>query len=171
MDKLTLSKNWHLAETEEEVKATEFEFLLWRLYHGFVRWQEDCENAVNSSDLSAGELAVLHIIGMKQRPKTIYEIAQLLYRTDFPNVQYSIKKLLKLELIEKSKKTVRKSAAYQVTDLGLKDIEAYTIARRKILIELFSQETELEGIIDKMLKLSQVYEEASRIVVSYQDIS
>lgn len=174
MGKFKLSKSWHLAESEEEVKISEFELLLWRVFNGFVRWHEDCENSVNNLELTANELAILHLIRMKDRPKSIYEIAHLLNRTDFANVQYSVRKLLKLDLIEKAD-TVNK-ATYKITAKGIADTSAYSQARREILVKLFplcegESETKLDDVSKYILKLIQVYDEASRAAMSYQDYS
>ncbi len=175
MGEFKLSKNWHLAETDDEVQISEFELLLWRVFNGFVRWHEDCETAVNNVELGANELAILHIIRMKERPKTIYEIAHLLNRTDFPNIQYSIKKLLKLDFIAKTD-SPNKAISYKITEKGISDTSAYSQARKEVLVKLFplvkdDSETNLKDVSKYMLKLVQVYDEASRMVMSYQDYS
>jgi len=168
-----IDKSWHLAQTEAEILVTEFEFQLWRVFYGFLRWQEDCQSYICNYDLTGYELALLHIIRMKDRPKTIYEISRLLNRDDPNNVQYGISKLLKLGLIEKVKSTSSKKAlSYQATPLGVQNTEDYLIARRNILIELF-EEVGMDNIgikkATKALNLTKgIYDEASRIAASYK---
>lgn len=168
--KTSQNKYWHLAETDEEVKISELEFVLWRVVYGFLRWQEDCTSHVTGVTLTGDDIAALHIIRMKNRPKTVYEIAQLLNRGDIPNVQYSIKKLLKLELIEKAKNLVKKAIAYQLTPLGTKHTDVYTKARKEIFIDLFLKEInldEVEKATALLMRLKNLYEEASMLSASY----
>ncbi|MBY0545356.1 MAG: winged helix DNA-binding protein [Gammaproteobacteria bacterium] len=164
------SKYWHLAETDEEVKVSELEFMLWRVGYGFLRWQEDCTTHVTGVTLTGDDIAVLHIIRMKERPKTVYELAQLLNRGDIPNVQYSIKKLLKLKLIEKAKNLVKKAVAYQLTPLGMKHTDDYTKARKELFLDLFFKEINLEEVEKAtalLTRLKNIYEEASLLTASY----
>ena len=96
-----LDKSWHLADTKDEVSVTEFEFQLWRAFNSFIQWQEDCQRYICGDDLGVHDIALLHIIRMNDRPKTIYEIGRLLGRDDPNNIQYSIGKLLKKGFVEK----------------------------------------------------------------------
>ena len=96
-----IDKTWHLAKTEEETRLTDFEFHLWRVFYGFMRWQEGCEKVANQTDLTGSELSILHIIRMKDRPKTLNELMRLLNRDDNFNINYSLKKLIKNGLIQK----------------------------------------------------------------------
>ena len=164
------SKYWHLAETEEEVKVSELEFVLWRVVYGFLRWQEDCTSHVTGITLTGDDIAALHIIRMKDRTKTVYEIAQLLNRSDIPNVQYSIKKLLKLGLIEKAQNPIKKAIGYQLTPLGITQTNAYTKARKELFLNLFLKEINLEEAEKEtalLMRLKNIYEEASMLSASY----
>lgn len=164
-----LDKTWHLAENEDELKVTDFELQLWRVFYGFLRWQEGCERSANGTDLTGNELAVLHIIRMKDRPKSIYDIGRLLNRDDTFNIQYSIRKLLKMGLIEKCK-FAQKILAYQITEAGTKNTDIYTRARRSILIDLFIKESDLTltEMTKTLTKLKAVYDEADRTAASYK---
>jgi predicted MarR family transcription regulator len=163
-----IDKTWHLAATDDEIKVTDFELSLWRIYYGFQRWQEECEKAANDSDLTGDELAILHVIRMKNRPKTIAEIGRLLNRDDTFNIKYSINKLTKKKLIKPvtgSKRTWN----YQVTEEGLKNTEAYTDVRRNILIDLFSKHSNLKlhEWVDKLAEIKSIYDEAVRVAAAY----
>lgn len=165
-----LDRTWHLAQTEEELKMTEFELLLWRVFYGFLRWQEDCEDAANNTSLTGNELAVLHIIRMKDRPKTIYEIGRLLNRDDTFNIQYSIRKLDKMGLIKRAKLDNKKVNAYEITPEGIKNTDQYTEARRKILIDMFVKDLDLdfEKVSKSLANLKGIYDEAARVATSYK---
>lgn len=166
-----LDKKWHLAETENEIKVTEFELLLWRVFYGFLRWQEDCESCVSESDITGNDLAILHIIRMRNRHKTLYEIGRLLNREDHYNIQYSLRKLEKLGLIKKAKLSGnKKTVTFEITEKGLKDTDAYTIARRSILLEMLKKEKglKLEETTETLSKIKAIYDEAGRMAASYK---
>jgi predicted MarR family transcription regulator len=166
-----LDKRWHLAETPEEIEITEFELSLWRVFYGFQRWQEDCENSANNTTLTGDELAILHIIRMRNRPKTSYEVARLLNREDIHNIKYSIRKLEKLDLIRRIK-SKDKTSAYEITEAGIKDTDTYILARRAMLIALYKKETglHLEEITHTLNKLKALYDEAGRVAASYKNM-
>jgi predicted MarR family transcription regulator len=161
---------WHLAETPTEMEITEFELTLWRVFHGFLRWQEDCERSANNNELSGQELSVLHVIRMKERPKSVIDVSRILNREDVFNLNYSIKKLLKMGLIEKTKGTVKKGATYQITDFGIQNIDSYVKARKQLLIHLFEKETALNlpEIIKGLTKIKGIYDEGSKLAASYR---
>jgi predicted MarR family transcription regulator len=156
---------WHLAKTDVEANLTEFEFLFWRMYYSFVRWQEDCQCCVSDDDISADEIALVHLIRMHDRGKTISEISRLLNRDDFSNIQYSLKKLLKLKLIQKSNKTTKKSISYEITEYGKKITNQYGNVRRKILLKMFdnTQKEDWHKLHELLTNCKNTYDEAARV--------
>ena len=164
-------QTWHLAKDNKEIDVTDFELVLWRVFYGFLRWQEDCEAAVNKTSLAGSELSVLHVIRMKEKPKSIRDIARLLNREDNFNIHYSIKKLLKMGLIEKAPFLIKKSIAYQITEAGIKNTDLLAKARSNILINIFKREYQitLPTITQELVKIIAVYDEAGRITASYME--
>ncbi|WP_339049640.1 winged helix DNA-binding protein [Rickettsiella endosymbiont of Xylota segnis] len=166
-----VDKTWHLAKNEEETKLTDFEFQLWRVFYGFTRWQEGCERVANQTDLSGSELSLLHIIRMKDRPKTISELTRLLNRGGSAfNINYSIQKLIKNGLIRKLvDENNKKAFSYEITEEGIKNTDAYTALRRNILIALLKKKKglNLEQFTDTLSELIALYEEADRAVLAY----
>ncbi len=165
---------WHLAENEQELKLTNFEFLLWRVFYGFMRWQEDCQSCIDeNNELNAYDLSILHIIRMNERPKNVYELGSLLNRNDVPNIQYSIRKLLKLGFVEKYKGGPKKSLAYQITEKGIENTNAYIEARKNILINALKNEFEeldLAYTTKALTTIKGIYDEAGRIAASYRSL-
>ncbi|MCD6040257.1 MAG: hypothetical protein K0S27_1657 [Gammaproteobacteria bacterium] len=159
---------WHLAKTEDEIKVTDFELQLWRVFYSFLRWQQECEKNVNGTQLTGQDLAVLHIVRMKDRPKSIVDIARLLNRDDNFNIQYSIKKLMKMQLIERVK-IFSKSVGYQVTPAGIQNTDAMALARKEILIKMLANDTELklETITGMLVRIKEIYEQAEHAAASY----
>jgi len=169
---MSIDKTWHLANSEDEIKITEFELQLWRVYYGFLRWQEECEKVANGDQLSCDELAILHIIRMKDRPKSIYDIGRLLNRDDHFTINYNLRKLLEMGLISKqSSPSNKKQQVYLITEKGIKNTDAYTKTRGTVLIKEFSEalkRTNIEGVTQGLITLKNVYDEALRLVSSYQ---
>lgn len=166
----TLDRTWHLAENEADAKITEFEFQLWRVFYGFLQWQEECEKNVNGTELTGNDLAILHIIRMQEKAKTSNDVGRLLNRHDTFNIKYSIQKLLKLGLIEKIKiQQEVKKIYYQVSEAGRENTDNYTYMRKLVLIELFNQapDLNLEIVIKCMGKIKSIYDEADRVIASY----
>jgi len=167
-----IDKSWHLAETEDEIKVTEFELQLWRVFNGFMRWVEECEHLANNSGLDGYDLSVLHIIRMKDRPKSINDIGKILNRSDQFNIQYSIKKLIKMGLIEKNKpfsSRHKQSAMYQITEKGIQNTNAFTAVREKVLIDMFVKDSNLtiEEMTKTIVKLRTIYDDAEQAAASY----
>jgi predicted MarR family transcription regulator len=169
--KLKIDEPWHLTQSEIGVQVTNFELQLWRVFYGFIRWQEECERGVNNTGLTANEIAVLHVVRMKERPKTIYDIGRLLNRDDMFNIHYSIRKLLKMGLIKKTRSAQagKKTFAYQITEAGVKNTDAFAEIKNDILLEMYSQEKDLNLIeMAKVLaRVKAIYDEADRAVASY----
>src|ERR1700733_12358424 len=168
---LSIDKTWHLSNTEEAMNLTEFELQLWRVYFGFIRWQQQCQLATNKEELSADELAILHIVRMKDQPKTIADIGILLNRIDYFNINYTINKLVKKKLIEKEDpNSKKKQNRYVVTEAGRITTDAYSEARKSILQE-FAQELSkinFEELTNGLMKMKSLYDEATRLVASYK---
>lgn len=167
-----LDKSWHLAENADEVKVAEFEFQLWRIFNSFVKWQEDCQRFACGEVLSAQELAILHIIRMKEQPKNIYELCRLLNRDDPHNIQYYVKKLAKMGLVEPLTGQTGTKLAYRITESGLKNTQKYRDARHDLLIKLLNDlgldKIDIEGATTVMSFLRGIYDEASRLAAAYK---
>jgi predicted MarR family transcription regulator len=174
MDEKQPGFTWHLAPTEEELVLINFEFLFWRTYYSWIRWQEDCQKCIANDGLTSHEIALLHVIGMNNSAKTVYELGRLLNRDDLPNIQYGIKKLIDLKYAEKVsiKSEHKKAIAYQLTPQGKKNTEAFTVARQHTVSKLMktheSIRYQLEEATKTMSLLKGLYEEASRLTAAYK---
>lgn len=168
---ITNNKTWHLAKNEQEIKITDFEFYLWRVFYGFLRWQQACENVANQTDLTGNELSILHIVRMHERPKTSNELMHLLNRDDTFNVNYSIRKLIKKGLVKKivAVQTPRKTSAYEITNAGIQNIDTYIRLRKHILVDRFinNKTLNLEKITETLAAVITIYDDANRAVLAY----
>lgn len=164
---MPIDKRWHLAENEQEIAVTEFELQLWRVFCGFLRWQEGCEKSANETNLSGNELALLHVIRMKDKPKTISDIGRILNRNDVFNINYSLRKLLKKGLIKKNKPSAgTKTVLYEITEKGIENTQRYSGMRSKVLIDLFNRDKsiDLTEMAKSMIKIKAIYDDADSVM-------
>lgn len=168
-----LDKHWHLATNSHEVGLTELEFALLRVSEAFGRWQSDCLACCFPSTFSGADTAVLHVIRMHDRPKSISEIGRLLNRDDMSNLQYGIRKLVKAGLIEKSKTSGHKrGVTYQVSELGREVTDRYAEFRDELLISLTQSISDWQDNLEQVSKIlnlmSGMYDQASCVAASHK---
>ena len=166
-----LDWHWHLAESPVEVDTTELEFALMRTFEGFGRWQSECLASVCDLAATGPENALLHIIRMNERPKSIKDLARLTNRDDVPNIQYSLRKLIGAGLILR-KGSGRSGVTYEVTEEGRRVTDDYGAVRRRLLIQAVQT---VPGFSDRLAEatrtlnlLSGIYEEISRVAATHR---
>ena len=166
-------KHWHLAQSDVEMNFTELEFSILRISAAFDRWQKDCLACCIDGGLSGIDNAVLHIIRMHDRSKSISEVARLMNRDDISNLQYSLRKLTKAGLIERAgTNDSKRSAAYIVTAEGTRVSSLFAQFRRELLITLTDSIKDLDVDIltaSKVLNItSGLYDHASTVAASHR---
>lgn len=149
-----------------ETALTDFEWSLWRVSSAFLRWQSECASTLAGTGLSGHDTAVLHTIKYRDRPKGLSEISRLLGRDDTANVQYAIKKLLGLKLIERVSGRSRKETIYTLSPRGLKLTRDYRDLRRDLLVSSLGKISDLDdglkGAAEMLELLGSFYDSASR---------
>lgn len=165
----TTDFRWHLAESDAESETAAMEFALMRAFEGFGRWQSECLAAVCDLAATGPENAMLHIIRMNERPKSIKELARLTNRDDVPNIQYSLRKLIAAGLVARQG-SGRSGVTYEVTEEGRRVTEDYGDVRRRLLIAAISAQPDLpDRLAEATRVLNQVtaiYEEVARIAAT-----
>lgn len=169
----TFDKHWHLAQSEQELNFTELEFSILRISSAFDRWQKDCLGCCIDGGLSGMDNAVLHIIRMHERPKSISEVARLMNRDDISNLQYSLRKLTKIGLIARAGGSdSKRTAAYEVTEEGTRVSDLFAQFRRELLLTLTDSIKDLDVDIltaSKVLNItSGLYDHASTVAASHR---
>ena len=166
-----LDYRWHLAGSDIEVCTTELEFALMRTFEGFGRWQSECLASVIDLAASGPENALLHIIRMNERPKTIKDLARLTNRDDVPNIQYSLRKLIGADLVLRQG-AGRSGVTYIVTEKGRAVTDAYGDLRRRLLIAAVADVPDLaerlHAATQTLNLLSGIYEEVSRVAATHR---
>ena len=166
-----LDYRWHLSQSDTEVVCTELEFALMRCFEAFGRWQTECLASVSDLGASGPENALLHIVRMNDRAKSIKELARLTNRDDIPNIQYSMRKLVSEGLIEKQG-SGRTGVTYQATYKGKQVTDDYGAIRKNLLIEQISSlpqfDDRLKEAGQSLNILAGIYEEISRIAATHR---
>jgi predicted MarR family transcription regulator len=159
-----------MPETYER-RLAEFEFAIWHLGAAFARWRRDCLAAVTDLNLSSTEASILHAVHMSGEPKGVMEVARLLHRDDVTNLQYGLKKLTGLGLVERQGRS-RKAAVYVATADGAALVEAYLAKRREVLLRLFRQAApspeHLEELVLRMHVMIGLYDQSSDLLLTRQ---
>jgi predicted MarR family transcription regulator len=166
-----VDRSWHLARTPQEINVAEMEYALMRSFEAFGRWQAECLASVSNFSATGPENALLHIIRMNDRPKSIRDLAHMANREDIPNIQYSLRKLIQAELIARSG-SGRSGVAYEVTELGRAVTDRYADVRAALLVSA------LKGVPDldkRMLETARtlelmtgIYEQAARTAATHR---
>ena len=170
--KVALDKHWHLAEDDYEIDLTELEFAILRVAAAFERWRSDCMACCIDASFSGADTAMLHVIRMHDRPKSISEIGRLLNRDDLSNLQYGIRKLINAGVIEKAGPSdSKKGATYVATELGCEITDRFAEFRRELLVTLMQSMSTDIGLPNaaKILNLmAGIYDQASCIAASHR---
>lgn len=156
--------------TLSEDALTAFEWSLWRISAAFLRWQSECSTDLAGTSISGLETAVLHTIRYRQKPKGLSEICRLLGRDDTANVQYAIKKLQGLKMIERVKGRSRKDTLYIPTSVGEQLTHDYRAVRENLLVSMIQRidhsDNNLQSTTEMLELLTSFYEAATRRVAS-----
>ncbi|MDW6026357.1 winged helix DNA-binding protein [Mesorhizobium sp. BAC0120] len=166
-----LDRGWHLARTPLEIDVTEVEYALMRSYEAFGRWQAECLATVIEFSASGPENALLHIIRMNDRPKSVRDLALMTNREDIPNIQYSLRKLLKGGFVKRTG-SGRAGVTYEVTPLGQRVTERYADIREVLLIGAVKRIPDLAGKLEVAARtlelMTGIYEEAARAAATHR---
>ena len=168
-------KHWHLSTNQDETNLTELEFALFRNYSALTRWMDDCAACCHTSEQPCNgmDYAILNMIRMHERPKSIAEVARLINRDDISNIQYAIKKLTKAGLIEKVGGNMKKrGSTYKVTPSGVEATDKYAGFRRELLLPMVktihNAGEETDQVVRVLSLLSGIYDQASCIAASHR---
>lgn len=164
-------KDWHLGSTRHEAMTTELEWAVIRFEQAFQRFCIQLGGMCGLGDLSYSELVLLHVIRMQDSPKTAALLARQLNMDGITNIQYSLRKLIKLGFVTKIKGSNSKICTYVVTKASSAMLMKYAQIRRGMLTD---QTMGIENIDQKLIEtaklismLTGLYDEASRISGTY----
>lgn len=167
----SIDRHWHLARTETELSVADLEYALLRCHQAFDRWQSECLATVADVAQTGPENALLHVIRMNDRPKSIHDLAHMSNRQDIPNIQYSLRKLIAAGLISRSG-SGRSGVTYDVTDEGRAITDRYTEVRAAILIAAVETVPDLARRLDAASRalelMTGLYDQAARTAATHR---
>lgn len=154
----------HLVTGDGSLNA--FEFGLIMASHAFNRWMVRCMTAAGLPELGSLDVLVLHQVNHRERAKRLSDICFVLNIEDSHTVTYSLKKLLKLELVESSRQG--KEAYYATTDGGRSICETYRAIRNECLVDAAGawEDHDLESMAKSLRALSGLYDQGARTAAS-----
>lgn len=157
----------HLASADGW-QMSEFEYGLITANNAFQRWMIRCMAAAGYTDFSPLDVLVLHNVNHRSRSKRLTDICFVLNVEDQHTVNYSLKKLVKADLVDREKRG--KEIFYSTTEEGQQACDAYRKVRERCLISAFKsldrEGTEVSETAALLRLLSGVYDQAARAASS-----
>lgn len=151
----------------------EVQTILTNITYGFLGWQETCLRKTSpDSKLIPGEYLILDVIASRNSPTPKIEIEKRLNRTDTFNIQYTLRKLMKLGFIEKpTPDEAKRIATYQATEEGEAIVKKFHEFRDQILLEQFTRmfEKNYMQAISTLKEIEQIYRNADRDASFYHE--
>ncbi len=157
----------HLADGEKW-ELSEFEYGMIIANNAFNKWMVRCMAAAGQQEFNPLDVLVLHNVNHRERSKRLTDICFLLNIEDTHTVNYAVKKLVKLKLLEGEKQG--KEMFYSTTELGRKLCDDYREVRKECLLDALQlwgvNEGELSEKASFLRALSGLYDQASRAAAS-----
>jgi predicted MarR family transcription regulator len=165
--KIPIVSSSHLAAGSVS-ELSEFEFGMIIAHNAFSRWAVRCMAAAGMPDMTFTDVLVLHHINHRAREKKLADIAFTLNIEDTHVVNYSLRKLQALGLVETSKRG--KEVLYSTNEAGQEICARYAKIREDLLVSSLAGDlaatSELAEFARQLRMLSGVYEQAARAAAS-----
>jgi predicted MarR family transcription regulator len=149
-------------------ELSEFEFGLIVASNAFERWIVHCMTAAGLRDLTPLDVLVLHHVTHRARDKRLADICFIMNIEDTHLVNYALKKLVALGVVESSKSG--KDVTYASTELGRTHVDRYREVREQCLIGALKADEALNRDIGEQARLlrvlSGIYDQAARAAAS-----
>ena len=166
-----LNREWSGAKNEQEIEFSEVGLAILRISAAFGRWNEASCVAVGGPNLTAPEINCLHVIAMQSRAKTAATVANLLNRDDQANIQYGLRKMRALGLIQVRPGGNKKNYEYEVTEQGkrltddLSDIAREIVYRATGAID--DATNRFVSTSDLLRILTGIWDESARVAATF----
>lgn len=157
----------HLA-TESGWQLSELEYAMTMAYNAFTRWMVHCMTAAGYNDLNPLDILVLHNLNHRSREKRLSDIVFVMNVEDTHTINYSIKKLIKAELVVGKKQG--KEMFYSATEQGKSLCLEYRNIREECLVSAAASTDrdfdEISHAARVLRSISGLYDQASRAAAS-----
>ena len=166
----------HLAASPHEFAITRFEQGLicaaaaFYRFYGVLLGREG-----RAHNISGQDNAILQQILAASRPLAVTDIARFANRDDIANIQYSLKKLVRAGLIEKTGRTSARETSYVVTDLARQWTRDFLALRRALFTDPSAQILDFDDQLDKSANLLNLiagfYDHGTRVMTSAEQMA
>lgn len=167
VDSRRIVSSRHLADSDGW-EASEVEYGMIIAYNAFNRWMTRCMAAAGNSELTSLEILVLHNTNHRDRDKRLTDICFLLNIEDSHTVNYALRKLMKMGLLESEKRG--KEVFYKTSPEGRALCGNYRKIREQFLLDGLSRlgisGEEMRTMAANLRTLSGHYDQASRAASS-----
>lgn len=157
----------HLAP-DQGWQLSELEYAMTMSYNAFSRWMVHCITSLGYKDFNPLDILVLHNVNHRTREKRLADIAFMLNVDDSHTVNYSLKKLVSAELVQRKK--IGKEIFYRTTTKGEDVCKKYRDVRQSCLVNaVMATDRNMDEIRHCALILrtiSGLYDQASRAASS-----
>ncbi|MDD0808805.1 winged helix DNA-binding protein [Curvibacter sp. RS43] len=166
-DRQLIVSSAHLV-SDQSAEMSEFEFGLVVAGNAFHRWIVHCMSAAGLKDLTPLDVLVLHHVTHRARNKRLADICFIMNVEDTHLINYSLKKLVNLGVVQASKNG--KEVTYACTDAGRESVARYRAIRESCLIGAMKADDALNRDIGELARLLRVlsgmYDQAARAAAS-----
>lgn len=154
--------------SEKSTELSELEYGLIIAGHAFQRWMVRCMDACGVHDLNPTDILVLHNVNHRGRAKKVADICFNLNIEDTHTVSYSLRKLVKLNLVKTRKQG--KENFFATTKEGEQLCLSYREIRETCLVDslgaLGAGNDEIGELAKLLRSLSGLYDQAARAAAS-----
>ena len=163
-------EKWHLGRHADDILLTEFELVMLRFQQAFERWALHVMARCGDQTMSFAEIVLIHAVRLQEQPSSAQSVARILNRDDIPNVQYSLRKLVKRGYLEHTHGS-SKNYTFAATDLGRRITDDYAEVRHTILVahtlSLEVIRNQMQAIVNGVGMLTGQYDEAMRKLATH----
>ena len=156
---LTSDDGWQMSELEYGLIVS---------FYGFSSWMIRCMNAAGYTDFNPLDILILHNVKNKKKKKRLSDICFVLKVEDSHTVNYSLKKLIKINLVKGVKRG--KEIHYSTTKAGVDACLEYAKIRNLCLVDpALSTDYNMDEFAHTaqiLRNLSGLYDQASRAAAS-----
>lgn len=167
VDRAPIVSSAHLVSPHSS-EMSEFEFGLIVANNAFHRWIVHCMSAAGLKDLMPLDVVVLHHVTHRARNKRLSDICFIMNVEDTHLINYSLKKLVNLQVVEARKNG--KEVTYASTEAGRAYVQRYREIRESCLIDAMNADDSLNRDIGELARLLRVlsgmYDQAARAAAS-----
>lgn len=159
--------------SERAAELSSYEYGLILAFNAFSRWIVRCMAAAGHPELSYLEILVLHAVNHREREKRLADLCFVLNIEDTHLVNYALKKLVKLGLVERKRRG--KENFYETSSEGKEVCERYKEAREDCLVDAFeafggdagpNAAGQIGEMADLLRAISGLYDQAARSAAS-----